>query len=270
MSRLTYLLRCLAHCNDPARFHCPSCGCRESSLVARKYLVTSLRRCRDCQLQFRAPTTSAQENAAYYQHEYTEGTTTTMPPAADIAEQKRSRFGAFGVAYAQRLKTLAYLGAQRGQSLLDYGCSWGYGSWLLQEAGFLVTGFEISRPRCRYAREVVGVNAVDSHQSLPGGNFDIFFSCHVLEHVPSVAATISFARTMLRPGGLFVAFTPNGSDEYRKINPSSWMKLWGDVHPNFLDERFYKRAVPDAVVASTPYEGRQSLAGTELMAAWRI
>ena len=62
--------------------------------------------------------------------------------------------------YQPYLELLAKLGLNKGASLLEYGCSWGYGAWQLQNAGFRVTAFEISKPRCRFAREKLGVDAV--------------------------------------------------------------------------------------------------------------
>jgi 2-polyprenyl-3-methyl-5-hydroxy-6-metoxy-1,4-benzoquinol methylase len=87
------------------------------------------------------------------------------------------------------------------------------------------------------------------------GPFDIFFSSHVLEHVPSVREAIDFGFRILKPGGIFVAVTPNGSAEFRKNHPSAWHKLWGLVHPNFLDDIFYRSIFADNPIflSSDPY-----------------
>jgi 2-polyprenyl-3-methyl-5-hydroxy-6-metoxy-1,4-benzoquinol methylase len=86
--------------------------------------------------------------------------------------------------------------------------------------------------------------------------FDVFFSAHVLEHVPAVSGTLEFARKVLRRGGWFVALTPNGSNHFRVARPEAWNQLWGLVHPNFLDERFYRHAFKDDayLLASPPYD----------------
>ena len=94
----------------------------------------------------------------------------------------------------------------------------------------------------------------------------------------------AFARRKLRKGGLFLAFTPNGSSDFRSRNQKAWNQLWGMVHPNFLDDRFYQRAFPDVLLASDPYDfgaigarwtGREAksllrLDGGELMAAVKM
>jgi hypothetical protein len=46
---------------------------------------------------------------------------------------------------------------------------------------------------------------------------------------------------LLKPGSIFVSFTPNGSAAFREASPD-WSKLWGDVHPNFLDDVFLDRS----------------------------
>jgi hypothetical protein len=46
--------------------------------------------------------------------------------------------------------------------------------------------------------------------------------------------------SILKPGGLFIAFTPNGSAQFRHENERVWSQLWGMVHPNVLDDRYYR------------------------------
>jgi len=45
---------------------------------------------------------------------------------------------------------------------------------------------------------------------------------------------------MLKPGGLFIALFPNGSENCRAVDPS-WSKYWGESHPNMIDEVFLNR-----------------------------
>jgi SAM-dependent methyltransferase len=115
------------------------------------------------------------------------------------------------------------------------------------QAGYRVSAFEISRPRARYAHEKLGIDLVAdvSEDALSPefyGSYDCFFSAHVLEHVPVPNRVLSLARSMLRSGGLFVAFTPNGCDAFRRVDPRAWHLLWGEVHPNLIDDRFYRTA----------------------------
>lgn len=65
----------------------------------------------------------------------------------------------------------------------------------------------------------------------------------MLEHVPAPGVAIERGLALLRPGGLFVSVFPNGSQAYRRANPESWLKLWGEVHPNFIDNVFLARCL---------------------------
>lgn len=108
----------------------------------------------------------------------------------------------------------------------------------------------------------------------------MFFSSHVLEHVPSVRQVFKLARRVTKQGGLFIAFTPNGSEPFRRRDEQSFKWLWGEVHPNILTDEFYRNlfsGVP-LLLASPPYDYREignwdracrkefELAGNELLA----
>ena len=234
---------------------CPSCGSQQSKHVKRKYLVTSLRRCSTCRLLFRVPTTSASESKEFYQRNYQQGFTTKMPASQELRQLIRTKFKNTEKDYSHYIRVLKALDLNRRTRLLDYGCSWGYGSWQLQQAGYSVQSYEISRPRCEYAKKYMGIDAKWDIDGLEGP-FDIFFSAHVLEHVLAMGDVISLAVKLLKPGGRFVAFTPNGSDVYRKTHPWQWQRSWGLVHPNLIDEEYYEFIFNDMpfLVASSPYD----------------
>lgn len=234
---------------------CPSCGCRQSSLVKRKFLVSSLRRCLACMLLFRRPTSSEHESIAFYQQKYQQGFTTNMPASHERQHLKNTLFKGSEKDYSHYIKVLKALELKPGAKLLDYGCSWGYGSWQLQRAGYAVQSYEISRPRCEYARRYMGVAATWDTKELEE-HVDIFFSAHVLEHVFTVQDVISLAMKLLKPGGCFIAFTPNGSKTYRKANPWQWQRSWGLVHPNLLDDEYYRLVFNHSpfLIASSPYD----------------
>ena len=45
----------------------------------------------------------------------------------------------------------------------------------------------------------------------------------------------------VKPGGMVVAQTPNGSREFRAANPAAFHRLWGRVHPFLLTADFVTR-----------------------------
>lgn len=235
-----YLLTCALKSVARTGQACPSCGGPPATTVDRKWLVTALRRCSGCGLLYRTPTTSVAENERIYQEEYHEGFTTDLPTDTQLAGLLRDGFAGHEKDYAAYLAVLAALGVPAGARVLDFGCSWGYGSHQLQKAGYAVDACEISRPRAAYAREKLGVNVQDI-TALPAGYYDVFFSAHVIEHVPSVREMLATGLDRLRPGGLFVAFTPNQSGARRVRDPAGWHRQWGFVHPQLLDETFLSR-----------------------------
>ena len=156
--------------------------------------------------------------------------------------------------YSLYISVLKALNLSENSSLIDYGCSWGYGSWQLQKAGFDVTSFEISKPRSNFAKNKLKINAYSDLNEI-NKPADIFFTSHVLEHISNINSVIEIAKKLIKPNGYFVAFTPNGSDVYRKFNPKGWQKGWGFVHPICLDEVFYKSIFKEMPILldSAPY-----------------
>jgi len=216
---------------------CPNCDARSREVVDRKWIVTTLRRCPKCCLLYRAPTTPAKQQSEFYQRQYSQGFTTDLPSKEKLRDLMEGGFVGTERDYSRYLKLLFGLGIKKGSRILEYGCSWGYGAWQLKQAGFRVTAFEISQPRCRYAREKLAVEAVEELSGAEGG-FDASFSSHVLEHVDNVETALERQMGLLRPGGWLVGVTPNGSLSYRKEHAANFHRLWGLVHPQLLTNEF--------------------------------
>jgi 2-polyprenyl-3-methyl-5-hydroxy-6-metoxy-1,4-benzoquinol methylase len=228
------------------------------------------------------PTTTAAENASFYQSEYEESITTELPDERRLEELREENFASLSTSYLPYIEVLRALGARPGHRVLDFGCSWGYGSHQLRESGFDVQAYEISKPRAAYAAANLGVQTVEIEAIEPGG-FDVFFSAHVIEHVPSVEGMLELGERALKPGGLFLAFTPNGSAERRQSDPMGWHRSWGGVHPQLMDAEFLRHnARPERsfLAAACPYplddirrwNGTPTLLdmrGSELMLAFR-
>jgi 2-polyprenyl-3-methyl-5-hydroxy-6-metoxy-1,4-benzoquinol methylase len=233
---------------------CPSCGSKQSQQVDSKYLVTSLQRCDNCRLLFRIPTTSQLENNKFYQKNYSQGFTSEMPSDEQLEKLFKGKELFKKKEYDAYIRVLKKLGCSQNTKLFDFGCSWGYGSWHLAQAGFKVKAFEISEPRRQFAENKLGIQCYHSLDSV-NEKFDVFFSAHVLEHVPSPTATIQFALSVLKPGGLFIAFTPNGCEEFRKKYYEKFNKLWGLVHPQMLDDVYYNHIFNgyERYITSSPY-----------------
>jgi 2-polyprenyl-3-methyl-5-hydroxy-6-metoxy-1,4-benzoquinol methylase len=258
MAKLAYLRRSLATQLSPTRFNCPNCGSVRNSVTDRKFVITQLRRCDACRMLFRTPTDDPAANATFYETEYAQGFTTDLPSDEALTELKRTSFGGTEKSYSYYIGVLSALGLKPRNKVFDFGCSWGYGSYQFEQAGFEVTSFEVATTRRRYAKEKLGVSTVDDMDRVAADHaqsFDCFFSAHVLEHVPSPARAFDYGMRLLKPGGLFVSFTPNGSDQHRAAS-SQWSKLWGEVHPTFIEDVFLDHSfsqLPRAV-GSSPVE----------------
>ncbi len=236
--RSNWFFTCLKRSTDKERFICPNCKSSESVKIDQKLLVSQLRECSICNLRFRTPIDFPSDNYEYYQEGYSFGFTTDMPKKEHLEKLLSSRFEGHEKSYSRIIQLLRTLYPQDGVKLLDFGCSWGYGSWQLQKAGFHVFSYEISEPRAKYARQNLGIDLIDLNS--PPTGIDIFFSNHVLEHVPEPSKTISLARKILNDDGIFVCITPNGSDSYRDFDYNGWHSLWGKDHPNHINDTFYE------------------------------
>lgn len=259
---------------------CPSCDHSESEIVQRKYVVSELRKCLRCKLLFRYPLDSLGDNYEFYQDQYKQGFTSECPSEEELTALLRNGFKNHEKDYSAYLSVMQALGIGSGMRVIDYGCSWGYGSWQLQQAGYDVQGYELSLPRAEFGREHLRLPIVDSVGQIRGGA-DVFFSAHVLEHVPSIQEVVEQAKRWIKPGGWFIGFTPNGSDEFRRRNEAGFRTLWSRVHPNVLTGEFYQQLFPEnpVLLASDPYPidilrqwDRKSrvvlpLSGTELLSA---
>jgi len=232
-------------------------------VVDRKWGVTALRECHQCFLLFRTPTTSTAENQQFYESAYQQGFTTELPTPAVLQELKRTSFKGTEKDYSAILNLLSALGLRAGNRLFDFGCSWGFGSWQLGQAGYEVASYEISAQRAHYATENLGVRMCNVATELEH-TYDAFFSAHVIEHVPNPTEMVENGMRLLRPGGLFVALTPNGTTAFRKADPVSWSKMWGQVHPQLITERWINHVAGsrDWIATATP-------ANRNLLEAWK-
>lgn len=187
---------------------CPACGASDAKLVRRKYAVTALRECRNCSLRFRTPKDDPDAAQSFYADEiYKQGFTTDMPSDAELQAMIANRFAGTEKHFAYRIEALLAAGLKPGARVLDYGCSWGYGSWQMRQAGFEVFSYEIGQQRARYAKEKLQCTMVGDLRSLDG-TVDCFFSSHVIEHLANPRSIFDEAEKALRQAGCLSATLP--------------------------------------------------------------
>lgn len=222
---------------------CPSCGGSRTRLLRRKYMVTALRECPNCSLRFRTPKDDPQSTEQFYIDEiYKQGLTTDLPSESELRKMLEVGFAGMETDFSRYVAILEAAGLPLGSRILDFGGSWGYGSWQLRQAGFEVFTYEIGRERARYAREKLACTVIDDLRLLEG-KIDCFFSAHVIEHLPNPDILFAEAQRVLRPGGLLVCFCPNGSEERERRRGCHVYDLnWGLPHPLMLTPGFMKHA----------------------------
>ena len=112
-----------------------------------------------------------------------------------------------------------------GASVLDVGCGIGYGTKMLQDAGFDALGVDINPYTARLAEENMGVD-VRVSDFLEGGysTYDVLVSFEMIEHVHYIRDYIESVKKHLRKGDMFIISTPNS-------------ELWA-TQPDFHVHRF--------------------------------
>lgn len=223
---------------------CPSCGSVNARLIDRKGFH-QLVSCDECGLQYRWPYESAEEMARFYQRQYRQGgLTTDLPDKAALNALLTSGFRGSEKDFSRVIDLLDTLSVARSGRILDFGANWGYGVWQFREAGFSAIGYELSLERAAFSSHL-GVDVFDDWTAIENrGPFDVVFSSHVLEHTPDPAAALRRKAGMVAPGGLLIAYFPNGSQTFRELAPAAFHRLWGRVHPVMLDEVFLRGALP--------------------------
>ncbi len=218
---------------------CPGCGGSGQAVVDRKFFH-SLHECHQCALLFRHPREDPTAMVKFYQSDYNEpGLTTELPDERALAHLLATDFVGSAKDFSYHVEILRALGLGPRARVLDYGANWGYATYQFRKAGFDAQGFELSRPRAEFAQRL-GL-AIATQPPAQPESFDAVYSCHVLEHVPNPEQTIREQLGLVRPGGMVLAHTPNGSAAARRANREGFHRVWGKVHPVLLTEQFVVR-----------------------------
>jgi hypothetical protein len=182
----------------------------------------------------------------FYDAGYSEPTATEIPDEATLLHLVRTEFKGTDKDFTHHSLILHALKVPANGKILDFGANWGYASWQFARAGFEVKSFEISKPRAAYG-EKLGIT-IHTDIDEVGRDFDVVYSCHVLEHTPNPRETLLKQLSLVKPGGFVAAHTPNGSVDYRMGNYYNFHLSWGQSHPVLLSDGFVQ-----SVAGSLPY-----------------
>jgi protein-L-isoaspartate O-methyltransferase len=122
--------------------------------------------------------------------------------------------------------------------LLEIGPGFGVFARLAKEAGFAVETIEMDGRCCRYLREVVGVEAIQSDD--PAKVLQrmepqqVIALWHVIEHLPDPWLCMRRAAARLEPGGILVIAAPNPHALQFRIFRSRWAHLDAPRHVQLI------------------------------------
>lgn len=111
---------------------------------------------------------------------------------------------------------LLELGVGSGETLKQF-CDWG---WQTEGLDFDPEAVEACALRGLKVRQGDLYSQKFSHET-----FHAIFSAHVMEHVPQPIELMTEGFRILKPGGLFVAVTPNGNSVLHSLFKNDWRGL---------------------------------------------
>jgi len=265
-SKVRYLRRILYHRWQSQPRVCPYCG--PSSIVKlarRKKMIVEILQCQSCHLWFRWPADTPYEHDSYYQADFAGDAPQIILPGSDeLRFLESTNFSGSPLDINNKVRVLHAL--RPGGRVLDFGCSWGYGTYQLRQQGFDAVGFEISRPRAEFGRTKLGLNLIDSFDELAElqeGSFDIVFSNHVVEHLPNIGTAFGMLTRLLNENGFIFHILPNFMG--KKARSGYWLKWIGEDHPIAPAMPFFEFAIPRAgltkpVFGSDPFDEQMARA----------
>lgn len=155
--------------------------------------------CQDCGLCYTNPRPSESSILRFYSESY--------PPYRPSSHVKRRKRWLGGLWRDGQL--VPRFGKGR---LLDFGC--GNGAFLVQmrQAGWQVTGLDISPATVRHLRGELALSALEGslpHPELPDESFEVITMWSSLEHVHRPLEVLRAAQRLLVPGGKLLVSAPN-------------------------------------------------------------
>jgi len=245
---------------------CPYCGpASRLRLIRRKKFLMDILQCETCHLIIRWPADTPQEHDVYYQNEFAaDSPQSVLPSRTDLRVLMQDNFLGSPLDINAKIRVLKAL--RPSGRVLDFGCSWAYGTYQLQQHGFDAVGFEISKPRGDYGRKNLGQKVIDSLEelsALPPESFDIIFSNHVVEHLPDIRNSLSLLAGLLPKDGFVFHVLPNFTGKAAKSG--LWLKWIGEDHPIAPTVDFFRYAIPRSglqapVFGSSPFDERLAAA----------
>lgn len=216
---------------------CPLCGEEDFAPRAANHGFRMVE-CVRCGLWYLNPMPTAETLAAIYGEDYFESDSSLQVGYADYEDMASD----FRETFRRRLRLVS---DSTGEGrLLDVGAGFGYlldaGRDLFRERWALEMSESAASRIAADHRAVVG--SFDSTE-LPEGYFDVISMQDCFEHLPDPKEALARVRRLLRPGGTFLATTPDVGSWLRHVQGRNWVSLKFPEHVALYSEGTLRRAL---------------------------
>jgi SAM-dependent methyltransferase len=177
----------------------------------------TLQRCPSCAIAWLDPMPTENELASAYDNYYTHH---EPPPPSTLQRSYRLLLRLTSLFRQRERLNLMYLDKTKPGRLLEVGSGAGHRLAAFRARGWQAEGQELD------ARAPAGVHIGPLRKlALPESTYDAVVMNHVLEHVTDPVALLGECRRLLRPGGTFVATTPNLDSHGHRRFGADWRGL---------------------------------------------
>jgi len=191
---------------------CPVCGSPDlhDKLQVQDKSVSqetfTIQQCAACGFQFTNPRPDAASIGKYYE---SDAYVSHNSAAQGLVNRLYKVARYFTV--RRKVALITRLNGGRAGHLLDYGCGTGHFLAGAKRAGWQVTGLEPNDRARRDASARVGQPVLEATAlaGLAPASFDVITLWHVLEHVHTLAETLTQLISKLKPGGRLLIAVPN-------------------------------------------------------------
>ena len=137
--------------------------------------------------------------------------------------------------------------------VLDVGCSIGHFLETARKHGWDAIGLELNEKATRHAREVLGLDVRRKTLEKAGfepESFDAVTMWGVVEHLKRPVDTLKEVTPLLKPGGVFLTFSPNGDSLVCSVLRDKAATFDGRNHPSYFTPQSIRLAVETAGMAN--------------------
>jgi len=212
---------------------CNLCHSGRTSLLFEKEAVKIVK-CLDCGLVYAHPQPSEEHLDAVYKEGYFNGSC-----HSDYLMEKKLYLHRF----QERLKEISSFKTQG--KLLDVGCAVGYFLETARQAGWEVSGVEISDFAAEQAKKAgIDVFAGKLEEAeYPDQHFDVVTLWHVLEHMKDPSGSLQETHRILNNGGLLAIELPNMASKKSRKSGEDWDQIKPKEHLFYFTPDVLRRMV---------------------------